>query len=221
MKIVYPGINSVIEIKNNTFNSLVIENPSLLYDFISDIKRQTKKFDGRAVFSFNDEVLEISEKVILLTDAYDININSKDTINKLIDLLSTKALSQECFEQSMQLITDINNYLSDLTWDFECDLQFDEIVPKQILKMAGVHFVDDTDNLEEKLLKYFDVIRLLLGEKLFILLNFRSFIENDRFEKLIMTLIDHGFYVLTIENKVFPLISGENRLTIDSSLCEF
>lgn len=221
MKLVYPEINSVITIEQGRINSLIVENQGLLYRLIDDIHNQLQKRDGKAVLSQNDEVLDIYKNIELLTDVYNIDLNSKSIISKITDELTKKAVDEVHYESTMKLISSLQTYFEDLVWDMDCEISCNEINAKQLIKTFNFEVVQDTVNLSEQILKYVELVRQFLGEKLFIFVNFRGFVENEQYQYLVDTLNEHGFQVLFVDNKEYPMLLDENRLVIDIDLCEF
>jgi len=221
LKLAYPKINHVIEIHKNQINSIVIENPSLMYQFVEDMRQQVDKQGGKAVLSIEEEPVEIYKYLELITDVYHMDLNSKAVVTKLTDSLGKKAVEPEYYEKTMQLISDMQQYINDLVWDMDTDVQFGEISAKQILKAVNISFADVDLGLEEKIVEYLTIHRKFLGNKLFVFVNARSYISGDCFEALAETLIAHEFTVLFIDNKEYPKVSEENRWIIDIDLCEF
>ncbi len=221
MKLVYPEINSVITIEQGRINSLIVENQGLLYRLVDDIHNQLQKRDGKAVLSQNDEVLDIYKNIELLTDVYNIDLNSKSIISKITDELTKKAVDEVHYEPTMKLISSLQTYFEDLVWDMDCEISCNEINAKQLIKTFNFEVVQDTVNLSEQILKYVELVRQFLGEKLFIFVNFRGFVENEQYQYFVDTLNEHGFQVLFVDNKEYPMLLDENRLVIDIDLCEF
>ncbi len=221
MKLIYPEVNSIISIKQDMFNSLVIENQSLLYKFIMDIHQQMEKRDGKVVLSQNNELLDICKNVELMTDVYGFCLNSKSILGKITDILCQKAVDEVHYEQSMRLISDIEAYFDDLVWDMDCEIVCNDINVKQLIKSISFEVVDDKEFLAERILRYMEMVRMFLGDKLFLFVNFRGFIEESQFQRLTDTMIQHEYHALFIDNKEFAMLENENRLTIDVDLCEF
>ncbi len=221
MKLVLPGINTILCIKEGSISSLIIENADLLYRVIMDIRHQLDKKDGKTVLSINNEVIEIYKHIELVTDIYGINLNSKTILTKIVDALSQKAVDEFHYERTMKTISLLQNYVDDLVWDMDCDVACSNIMPKQIIKTVDLYVIDEEQELPLRILKYIELITKFIGDKLFVFVNFRSFIGEKDFALLTQTLLEHGVKVLFIENKSYPIVLHEERLTVDIDLCEF
>ncbi len=221
MKLLLPGIHSALNIRKDAINSLVMEKPSLLYDVVYDIKCQTEKKDGESVLSFNNEVLKIYDEVHLMTDIYSVDLNSKVIVAKIADNIGKKAADVAYYERAMQIAAELQAYISDIAWELDYEIECADIAPKQLIKAVGLTVLDDSVTVAERLFSYVELIRRLLGDKLFVFVNFRGYIEKIDFAMLAETLINHEYRVLFIDNKEYPRVANENRLTVDGDLCEF
>ena len=73
----------------------------------------------------------------------------------------------------------------------------------------------------EKILDYMELVRELEREKLFILVNIRSYFNDETMEKFIETVLLHDHKILMLESQSRKRLTRTQRLTIDSDLCEF
>ncbi len=221
MKIILPGIHEPIFLDEGVIHTLVIENQCLLHQIIMDLKLQINKQSGETVLSKNNEVLDISKNIDLITDIYSLSINNKSVLNKMIDELSKKAIDEENFESTMQLITAINRFILELTWDLDCEIGYPDLSAKQLISALKLSIVEEDVDLAEGILRYLEISRNYLGDKLFVFINLRSFIEDNEMKKLFETIILRQFHVLFLEGNSYRVLSGERRLTVDVDLCEF
>lgn len=88
------------------------------------------------------------------------------------------------------------------------------------MKSAAPELRDDSSDLCEKLLDYFELVREFDRDKLFVLVNFRSYVSDDKFELFAQSVLSHGYRVFLIESSERKRASTENRLLIDKDLCE-
>ena len=88
-----------------------------------------------------------------------------------------------------------------------------------IIKAAGVEICDDYESLGEKLIDYFQLVNELLGRKLFVTLNLRSFFTAKEAQLFMKTVASHQFDVIMIESFEHQRLEEEKRLIIDADLC--
>ena len=63
--------------------------------------------------------------------------------------------------------------------------------------------------------------REVLGDRLFIFVNLRSYYNRKDVCDFVNTSIAHKYSLLLIDNKEFPIEECEERLVIDQDYCEF
>ena len=66
-----------------------------------------------------------------------------------------------------------------------------------------------------------ELVREFDRDKLFVLLNLRSFFADEHVEKFLETVSVHGYKVLLLDSVSRKKLAHENRITIDNDLCEF
>ena len=96
----------------------------------------------------------------------------------------------------------------------------DKLSLNNLLKSVGMRVIIDYNKLVERLFAYMDLVRRFEGEKLFLLVNLRSFVSLEDMELFMQTVVAHGLRVLLVDNQAYPLLSLEKRHIIDSDLCE-
>ncbi len=224
MRFVFPEINNVFEFKENFINTLVIENRSLLLRLIKDISSSLNGFEGLSVLSKNYSPISIQKNAELIHNFVDFDINNKALITKIISSLEKVSLDEENYLKTQKLMCDIENSISDWAFNFPCDIVSTKITPLSIIKAVGIELRDSYEGIRgeaEKILDYMELVREFENEKLFIILNMRSFFEDEIVETFIKTVLTHGFKVLMIESKSYSLLKNEKRFTVDEDLCEF
>ncbi len=221
MKLVLPEISEVIKISADLVNTIIIENPGLMHRVVCDLVKQLNKEDGLSVLSINNEPVDIYKNVELITDIYSIDYNCKNIASKMIDSISTRAVDEFHYENTMKLLADINKFIDDIVWDEECEISCGELNIKQIIKACDIKIIDDEEDIAERVYKYIEIVRRFLGKQLIVFVNCRAFIMQDKFDDLIKTCIAHKIKVLFIDNREYPKTELERRLNIDIDLCEF
>ena len=96
----------------------------------------------------------------------------------------------------------------------------DKLSLNNLLKSVGMRVIIDYNKLVERLFAYMDLVRRFEGEKLFLLVNLRSFVSLEDMALFMQTAVAHGLRVLLVDNQAYPLLPLEKRHIIDSDLCE-
>lgn len=219
MKFTYPNIDIVFDTSIEKVNTLVIENPRLMVELLSEISSQLRDFDGKCVLSDQDKEIPLSKGLELLTYFTPFEINTKALVSKLATALEKRAVA-EYYGESEQLLGEIERFFFKVSQDFSCAVDFSKISMNSLTKSLGAEFCDDYESLCEKLCDYFELVQEFERQKLFVTLNLRAFISDEEFEKFLDTVILHEYNLIMIENKEYPRSNNESRYIIDSELCE-
>ena len=220
MKLAFPGINNVFDTEIELVNSIVIENQSLFYYFIEDINAQINGFEGKAVVSDDNKILSPNKSTELLTQFIPFEINKKSHLNKIISELEKKAISNEFYAQTVDLMGRFEKLLTDISFDLSCDLNYTKIDIGALIKSAGVEINPDYTCLAEKIIDYFELVTEFETVKLFVTVNLRSFISDNEASEFMKTALSHEFNLIMIESSEHSLLPYEKRYIIDADLCE-
>lgn len=220
MKFVYPEIGKVFDTDIGKINTLVIENQALLINLLSDIYGQIEGIDGKSVLSDNKGILPMSKFAELLTQFVPFELSKKTLISKISTLLEKKAVAEDMYLETVELLSSIERYLSKLSFDFNCNPIFQKISINSLIKASGFEINETYDSLGEKILDYFELVREFDHDKLFITFNLRSFLSDSETQLFIEDILKREIKLIMIESSERKLLSSENRLLIDSDLCE-
>ena len=115
----------------------------------------------------------------------------------------------------------INRQLNTLCNELPFEISITKMNMSSLIKSVGVEIRDDFVSTAEKVIEYMDLIRHLeKADKLFILINYRSYITDDELCLFYDTVLSHGFHILLLESSSRVKLLTEYRITIDSDLCE-
>lgn len=220
MRFVHPEIQCVIDTDYEKIFSLVIENQKLFRRLIEDIQNQIEGCEGCSVLSENNKPLEFSKSCCLITQFIPFDVNQKNLLTKVVNQLEKEAISGENYEKTMMLLSEIESHLMDLSLALEGGFNFSNLNIRSIIKSAGVEFVNDYTTLSEKIIDYIELVRAYDREKLFVLVNLRSYMDDDEVIEFIDTSLRRGYHIIMIENSEHNLLKNEKRIIIDEDLCE-
>ena len=219
MKLASDLFQEVIEIEEGTPCFLIVEKQDVLYKLIKGIYSEIEGNDEGIVFSDEAGIVKASKRVELITTFVPFELNEKRLINKIIPLLESISLDEEHFNFTMELMSNIEKYIIDLSEPLSFDISLENINASSLLKMSGVRISDDSLSDIERVWNYVSIVNELLGEKLFVFVNMSSFFCKDEIKLFVDSLAGHKFYSLFLENKEYPHIEGTKRLIIDEDLC--
>ena len=221
MNLAHPEMDIVFNFDSEKVNTLVIENPSFFREYLRDLDLQIKGYNGQNVLSKDNELLNMSTCAEIIDSFISFDINRKNLIAKLISRMESIAVSEPYYTRTAELVSDTEKYIMELGSDLTPDLSCSKISFGGILRSSGIELPDDYENDLEKLLDYMEFVRELDRDKLFIIVNLRSYYGDEDIEKFMSSVIDHENKVLLVDSFSKDILSNESRVTIDNDLCEF
>lgn len=223
MKLVHPLINEVINLSDETkINILVIENQRLYTGFLTDLYNQLNNCKGEFVFSIDNSPKEISKNIEIIAQFIPFEINKRTLISKLFKKMDTVAQGEEFLIKTKELYSYISEYAKVLSEELDHDVEFIyEYDISNILKVIDFKFKEDYESLAEKILDYMLLVREFDSEKCFVLLNLRNYIPDKEIDDFYKTILYNKLKVLIISASDYKLSEYENKIIIDTDLCEF
>lgn len=219
MKITFDGIEEVFDCNADFRYTLVIENPRLMYAVVSDIEQQLCGAGGKTVLSEDNVPLSLSRNLEMLTQFIPFDINRKGLINRIVAEMIVTARQEEYYMQIQELVAQWEKICMSITLSMPGDFNFTKISPEALLKGAGVEIENNYDRLTEKLLDYFELVENYDAKKLFVLVNLRSYVENQEMELFLEEIIQRDYAVLFIEGAERQPIKYEKKYIVDADLC--
>lgn len=123
--------------------------------------------------------------------------------------------------RTARLTGELEQYVMELAMDLPCGVWCSKMSFGGILRAVGVDIVDDHESDLERLLDYMELTRELEHERLFILVNLRSYYSDAEVEAFFASVLDHELLILPVDSVSRPRLKNERRVTVDEDLCEF
>ena len=224
MNFVYPDINFVFNTTEKGVHTLVIENQSMLQAVITDIYGQVQGNDGKSVVSVENKPLPFAKHCEILSQFIPFSLNKRSLVTKITQLLTARAVADEHFVETAELLAKVETIMYDLAFDLAFDLaldiEFHSITAEALIKATGVSLKEEYESLAEKVIDYMEMVNTLERRKLYILVNFRSYVSDEEMIYFIDTVLRRELNVLIIESTERSILKGELRYLVDESLCE-
>ncbi|MGM9644078.1 MAG: type II-A CRISPR-associated protein Csn2 [Eubacteriales bacterium] len=221
MKLVYKNMEHIISFDHGYVNELVIENKKMFFDVVNNATVQSDGGSGDFLLSVSDKPVDFSRYADVTVQFAPFQINRKSLLTKLYASLEQKAMLAENYKATGELLAELERYVLLLSDDlpFEVDCQRLSIGP--IIKAVSPE-IDETDKTHlEKIFAYMELVRELDRDRLFIMINMRTYFSDDEMETFVESVCLHGFKVLLIENSAQIKLKNTKRYTVDEDLCEF
>lgn len=220
MNFVYPDINFVFNTTEKGVHTLVIENQSMFQAVITDIYGQVQGNDGKSVVSVENKPLPFAKHCEILSQFIPFSLNKRSLVTKITQLLTARAVADEHFVEMAELLAKVETIMYDLAFDLALDIEFHSITAEALIKATGVSLKEEYESLAEKVIDYMEIVNTLERRKLYILVNFRSYVSDEEMIYFIDTVLRRELNVLIIESTERSILKGELRYLVDESLCE-
>lgn len=220
MKLVMKGIETIVDCSQNQICTVVIENQKLFYEVVEDIGRQIQGLEGESVLSENNQILKMDKYAEQLMQFVPFDLNKKSLISRITSYMQKIAADEIHYEKTSEFLAEWEKYCMDLEFELPVSIEFTKINMDVLLKSSGIMISDDYVSLAEKILDYIQLIEYFECKKMFILVNMRSFVENEEMQKFIDAALTREYQIILLDNKEYPLLKSEKRCVIDADLCE-
>ena len=203
MILCHPRIETLIDFSGQGVPTMVIENPAFYRALMMDLYAQKNGEEGQFVLSENEKILSISSSV------------------ELIAAMEQMAVSEDFFLKTSDILQRLEQYIEEMAFAFDCDIVCERCTPAGVIKAMGIALRDEYENPLERLVDYMELVREFDRDKLFVLVNLRSFFDDHDVERFLKTIEEHGYRVLLMDGTERKRLPMERRITIDIDLCEF
>lgn len=166
------------------------------------------------------EFIEIAKNVDIVSCFVPFELNRKTLINKLISSLEKTAVDESFFAKSADILSSVERYIDELTFEYPYDIECDKISVSSVLKAVGIRICESEKSILEKVLDYMELVADFEKKKLFIFINMRSYFSDGEMTEFFKTVFPRKHAVLLIDSSEHPRLFGEKRVIIDKDLCE-
>lgn len=223
MKINIDYIDNSIYLENDKIMALEIENKRLLFrliknftdidngDFIDEVK----------VFDENNKEINISNKILVLSDFFNFNLDTKkylNQINRIIIENIKDSGDNTLLSLYKKLLHKYNNVIK------ETDLPVvinNEVSVESLVKLVKLK-LNLSNDLLDNLLSLIDLEKIAKTNEFLVLVNLKLYLNEKELEELYKYAIYNNVKLMLIDSKSYGCtLNFENKLIIDNNLVEF
>lgn len=221
MKLVHPDFFFQIDFQENKVNNIVIESPKIFENIISELYNQHIGINGAWVLSEKNTPIDIKKYSEIILNPFDLDINNKRILGKLYENIKNNATGSELYIKWNQLYPNIAEVIDSLIEEFNYNLEYnDEIEMKDLFKLLNLKFQTEEVSSLEKVIDYMNLHNSILGTKLFILVNLKSFYTKENLKHLYEEAFYKKFSLLLIDCKEYDVFNNDDiRYIIDKDGC--
>ena len=220
MKLTSHLLDHVIEIKEDSVTGLVIENGKLLRELVEAIKSSVEYGGDEVILSENGEDLNIGSAIDMIEGFAAFSINTKELVTAALKRLEKESMRAEWLDSTCEIQKALNNYFTRLSEELPHATESFDISIAAMLKGSGLRFEEDSLASAERILEHMRLVRDLIGDKLFVLVNCRSYYDTVELEHVFHVALLEKFKILMIDGAERQKLVCESRILIDADLCE-
>lgn len=221
MKLAYSDMGHVLRFDGGYVNELVIENKKMFFDMVNSMAMQSDGLHGDCVLSVSDKPVEFSKYADLTVQFAPFQVNRKSLLTKLYAALEKKALSSENYMKTGELLGELEKYVFQLSEDLPFEINCQKLAIGPIIRALAPEIEESDKSALEKIFAYMEFVREFDRDKLFIMVNMRSYFSDEKMENFIESICLHDFKVLLLENFTSAKLKYTKRFVVDADLCEF
>lgn len=218
MKLLYRPMVLEIPFQENKVNVLSVEDPFTLSDMISALSN-LDSVNNSFTLSINEKELNLSKKLDLIMNPFEVSTRDKKILNGLYKLLMIEE-SEEEFDQvnkTNQQIINLMDLLSSKTvfpldYNLELDLN-------ALLKAYDVHISDDSEDYLDRLLNYIKASHDICGTEVFCIYGLRYYLSEEQLRDFYKTCLYSKINILVLEPRFVGRNEYENTWIVDRDKC--
>ena len=119
------------------------------------------------------------------------------------------------------MVSEIERYILYLAEDLPFEIDCQKLTIGPIIKAVSPEIEEADKGTLEKTFAYMELVRELDRDRLFIMINMRTYFSDEEMERFAESVCLHDFKVLLLESSSLSKLKHAKRYTVDVDLCEF
>lgn len=191
------SLNNTIELSDSSISVLAVENKQLYRQIVLSFEEDNA--DENFVFSENFEPFEFSKKGLFISNAIDIELNSKKLITKITTYLETIS-NNELETELSQIRSELISFADKLCFltDFDCTYNSDILTP-DIIKLLQFKVGVPENTEAENFILFILLCSKYLKTKLFVVPNLHIYFDTEELKSIYETLIANHVILFVLE----------------------
>jgi len=223
MKINVNYLDNELIISNDRVLSLEIENKNYFFRIVNELNDISQGILSESINFYDKEgkELNLSNKINLIIDYFNIEFNSKKVLNMLYKSIK-ESIDEETNYRINSYYNKIKNLISKSLTDYNLSLEIsDEYDIDVIFKNLKIS-INSKDNLLENLFLLIDIENVFKIDVLLVFVNLKQYLSTNELVELYKYSLYNDVQILLIDSQSYgATIDNEKKLIIDSNLDEF
>ncbi len=221
MRLVHFELSGEILSDKEGFTEWVIESPDIFSEYVLELSDQISGSEGRFVLSEKDKELDFGKKADIIFNPFAVDVNSRKILNKLYFELVNLSNGEQMYLKTVELLRYLQEYMLDLEQCTEYILEFDQETDiSALLKAVSIRYETKDMDFQERLIQYIKILTAMVGVKVFIFVNLRSYLTDYQMQEVIKEMKYQDVKGLFIESQQRGCMEGVKQYIIDVDRCE-
>lgn len=219
MKVIFQEYNLVIPFLENRISVLTVENPRALLNILQMIDWQMNGGEGKILLAEDDNILSWGSCVEIIWNPLQVDFTSKRIINKLYQEMKNVS-GEECIQDFYGVRQALGRYLNLLSMKLPYNISYNvEMDNTAIFKLCGVQMESEGLDTLQKLVEYIKICSMLCAIRVVILVNIKSYLDEDQLKELYQQAFYYKIYILAIESSQREILEWEKHYILDRMDC--
>ena len=220
MRLMHPVFQEPILFREDQVQVLIVENPVLFREMTFDLMGQEESREGEFVLSLDYNPIDCAEHLHIVRDYYHLELTDRKIQSRFMAMVQ-KTVQEELGLQSMQVMSEINQFLGAIAGAVEIPTEFDDgdkLIP--LLKASGFRISLNDLSPVEALEEYLSVYSSFLKDPCFVLIDAKAFFSEEELQRLYQMALYKKWRLLLLESTSREtVLPEENVCLIDKDLC--
>ncbi len=221
LKVNYFENNIVLE--SDKVQVIEIENKKMFFRFINNLYEIKNGFKLNELFFYNDnnDELDLSNKLEIYTNFFDLDLNSKKNINNLTKFIINNLTDNEK-DNIFNIYKKVYKNLISILNNIDLPLSIsDSLNVEDIIKLSKIS-INVKNDLLENLLLIIDLEKIFKVNNVLFFINLKQYLNKDELLEFYKYAIYNNVNIVLIDSQGYGVpINFEKKLIIDSELEEF
>lgn len=223
MKLKVNYFDNSIDIFNNNITTIEILNKKYFYRLIKDLMEIEIGIPTEdIIFSNNNEIINLSGKINIITDYFQFNFDSKK-YNNFITKYVANSINDNGKNSIIKNLKNLNLSIKKELNKFDLPLSIsNEETFENIIKSFKIVINNIDNDLLENLLLIIDIEKTFKINNIIVFVNLKQLLTNDELVELYKYAIYNEIKLIMIDSNYYEnKLNYENKLIINDDLTEF
>lgn len=223
MKLKVNYFENFIDIFNNNITTIEILNKKYFYRLIKDLMEIENGIPTEnIIFLDNNEIINLSGKINIITDYFQFNFDSKK-YNNFITKYVANSINDNGKDSIIKNLKNLNLSIKKELSKFDLPLSINnEETFENIIKSFKIVINNIDNDLLENLLLIIDIEKTFKINNIIVFVNLKQLLTNDELVELYKYAIYNEIKLIMIDSNYYEnKLNYENKLIINDDLTEF